>query len=240
MSAPISQHDALFAKWTEWLARVEEDVYRLHANHRVWKDLIEIIDSNSDIPESDFIRGWITRQHMEAMVFGIRRQTEVKDEVVTIASLLEAIRRNPEVITRQRFSDTCSPIENENVKLVVDGNFDTWAGAESDVIDPGKVEERLEALGQTSRNITDFVNQFLAHSAKKQAETKVSLDEVDVALDEIGRQLTDVYLLLTCKSLTSPEPTIQNPWRRALSVPWLQPDEVEREEEIRRFIAGGR
>ena len=238
MSAPKSQHDDLFDKWNEWLGQVEDDIiYRLHANRLVWKELTAIIDTNDEIPEADFIRGWITRQHMEAMVLGIRRQTEVKDDVVTLGSLLEAIRRNPAVITRQRFTELCSPSGDENWKLVVDQNFDNWAGPGGDEIDPALIEKRLEGLKQTAANITVFVNAFLAHAAKKEGPGSVSYEEIDTALDEIGKQLTDLYLLLTCKSLTSPEPTIQTPWHRAFSVPWLQPVEVEREVRIRDFIA---
>ncbi len=84
--------------------------------------------------------------------------------------------------------------------------------------------------------VKKYVDKKLAHEDDGDPSVGFTFGELDAALDTIGAALTDIYLLLKCSSLTSPNPTIINPWRRAFMVPWESDEAVERWQGIQQFI----
>ena len=166
---------------------------------------------------------------------GIRRQNDRRSDVVSLARLLREIESNPNVITRERFTSVCSP-DNENVDAVVNQNFDEWAGLGGSQVDPERVQTRLDRLQKTVEGIVHHVNKKLAHTDEGDPPSGFTFDELDAAMTEIGGLLIDLHLLLKCVALVSAAPTIQVPWRRAFSVPWLPQTDVERWNKIQEFI----
>jgi hypothetical protein len=207
----------------------------LHADRQIWRDMTAMLEANDRIPERDFIKHWITQQAVAALAMGIRRQNDERSDVVSLARLLREIQSNPHVITRERFMSVCSP-DNKNVRAVVDQNFDEWAGPGGSQIDPERVETRLDQLQTTVQKIVHHVNKKLAHTDEGDPPSGFTFDELDAAMKETGDLLIDLHLLLKCVALVSADPTIQVPWRRAFSVPWLPQADVERWNKIQEFI----
>ncbi len=139
------ESDALFAKWVSWFERINDDISYLHRDREVWRDLVAMIDANKAIPESWWIKEWITQLTVKGLALGIRRQTDKGRDVISLVRLLNDIKKNPSVMSRDRFIAICSPGDDDYMVLRVNLNFDQWAGPGGSEIDPGLVQKRLDA-----------------------------------------------------------------------------------------------
>jgi hypothetical protein len=231
-----AEEDALFDKWVDWFERINNDITYLHRDRQVWRELMEMLSNNQEIPESWWIREWLTQISVKGLALGIRRQADTRNDVVSLVRLLREIQSNPNVISRDRFMAICnSSGEDAYLQFRLDKNYDEWSAGGSE-IDPGLVQKRLDTLHSAAEKVTIYVNKRLAHDDEGDPNVGFTFGELDVALDSIGNLLTDLYLLLKCAGLASPNPTIVNPWRRAFVVPWESPDVVARWQAIQRFM----
>lgn len=239
MNAPHAHHDALFEGWLTWLERIEDDLVSLHADRRMWQEIAELLRTNDRIPERTFIYAWLRRQYVAAVVMGIRRQAEPRKGVVSLARLLRSIEGNPQVLTRERYFELCGPGDDEALLDVTNAVFDKWAGGGGAYVDPAVVGRKLSRLQKVASRVKKFADKRIAHADSVPPEEPFAFEDIDEALDHLGQVLIDVYLLLKCASLTSAEPEIVVPWRRAFAVPWLSNDEVATYQEILKALTGG-
>lgn len=194
-----------------------------------------MLEANPSIPESWWIKGWITQQAVKVLAVGIRRQADKGSDVVSLVRLLKEIKKHPEVITRERFTAICLPGDDETMKLVAERNFDAWAGAGESQIDPNLVQSRLDKIHQAVNKVYLYVNKILAHADEGDPSLGFTFGELDAALDSIGEVFRETYLLLNCSDLTSAIPTIINPWQRAFMVPWQSNEAVAQWQSIQKF-----
>lgn len=164
----------------------------------------------------------------------VRRMVETNDGVISLGTILEAIRRNPEVLTRERYLEICKP-DNKYIVETTHSSFDEWAGPGSDHVDPGRAKAKLTRLQALAEKITRYVNKRIAHR-DRQGPEPFTFGQLDSALDELGSALQELRLLLTCESLVRVEPYFQTPWQQAFMVPWAPKDQVERWHEIQEYL----
>ena len=225
-SVPPNQDD-IVAKWVKWLDRINDDITMLHADRQIWREMMNLLQAKEQIPEREFMMSWITQQSVAALAMGIRRQRDKRTDVISLARLLQEIKDNPDVLTRDRFVEqTCVPSDDEYLRSAMHKTFDRWADGDGANVSPELIQERIDQLDSAVEKIVHHVNKKFAHTDEGEPPTGFTYGELDKAMKEIGDLLVDLHLLLTCASLTSADPTIQVPWRRAFVMPWLPDDEV--------------
>lgn len=225
---PPNQDD-IVTKWVKWLDRINDDITMLHADRQIWREMMNLLQAKQQIPEREFMMSWITQQSVAALAMGIRRQRDRRTDVISLARLLQEIKDNPDVLTRDRFVEqTCVPGADDYLRSAMHKTFDRWAGDDGPNVNPELIKERIDHLDSAVEKIVHHVNKKLAHTDEGEPPTGFTYGELDKAMNKIGDLLVDLHLLLKCASLTSADPTIQVPWRRAFVMPWLPDDEVAR------------
>jgi hypothetical protein len=94
--------DALYEKWLGWLEQIDKDLTQLALDRFVYQRLGEITHE-ADLPASylfEAFQNWYVR----AQTTGVRRQCEVHEDAASLATLLDQMRRHPEVLTRSRYT----------------------------------------------------------------------------------------------------------------------------------------
>lgn len=234
MSAPAHDHDRLYEKWVGWLEIIQDGLVRMHANRAIWREIVEMLDSNEEIPHRFWIRNWITEHYGATQAMAVRRMVEARDDVISLGTLFEAIRRNPQVITRARYFEICKP-DNDYIAETTDSSFDQWAGPGGDHLDPHRVQAKLVELQEMADGISYYVDKRIAHRDRQDPEP-FTFEELDAALDALGSALQELSLLLRCVSLVRVEPYFQTPWQQAFMIPWAPPERVERWQEIQEYL----
>lgn len=231
MSAPLKDHNAVFATWVASLDAIRSDLVGMHTDREVWRSIVDMLQGKESIPNRFWIRDWITQQYVQAQVISVRRQSEPNADVMSVAGLLYRIQSNPRVITRGRYHELYSP-DNDYGRMVADDIFDRWAGPGGESVDPERVESRISSLAAKASSVSRFANRRLAHLDRRSVGAP-TFDELDDVLDALGSELMELELLLKAVSLSSVAAVIINPWRKAFSVAWLPDHEIRSYERLR-------
>lgn len=219
---------ARLSTWQEWVSGYEGDIIRLHLDRYFFREILAMLRTNPAIREPWHIGRWLVRIYIQAVSVGVRRQTDGRQDVLNLRRLMQDVQRNPEALSRDAWLATWGEIGPRERELANE-DFDAFS-AGGDHVDPEMVRADIAALGEAVEQARVFVNNQVAHLNSERALGRVefeslSLDELDAALDQIGRLHEKYYLLVCGRSLANCTPTPQYNWRAAFTVPWLA-DEV--------------
>jgi hypothetical protein len=167
---------------------------------------------------------WVANLYADSVVMGIRRQTDYREQSVSLVGLLTDMIQHPEVMTRERYfqlSISGGMSRDDPVEVaMINSAFDKYAGPGGDYVDPVIVEQDVERLRTVSTKVRAYVNRRVAHRTRTDVSVP-TFAELNAALDELDVVLRRYYLLLTAATLYSTTPTMQyNPWV-PLTVPWI-------------------
>jgi hypothetical protein len=221
---PMSAEDDLYAKWLKWLKTIRNETHTLWLYRDYQRALSEMTHANDDIPPTTFFHA-LGVWYAAAQMIGVRRQLDRDTRSVSLWRLLTEIADHPEVMTRERhvalwFDDDDDEIDRELKTAEANRNYDKFAGAGNDVIDPKLTvqdRERLEALAEP---VTVFVNKRVAHRDEKNLPAAPSYGQLDGAIDELGELLKKYVSLLEAAWLHEIAPVHQEDWTRAFTVAW--------------------
>jgi hypothetical protein len=217
--------DDIHQKWTVWVTEViANDIFKLRVYQRRWKELVDIAQSNPDIPDPQPFLRWITELYGVFIAIGIRRQADSSRDVINMHRLLRDIMANPTVITRDRYiklsrgGQESSPFDSE-----IEHAFDNWAGGRNAHVDPAVVGQDLARLRSMSAQIGHWVSKRVAHHTTD--ETKIpTIGELHAAMDELGELLKRYWRFITGNTLADTTPVDSKDWKSAFLVTWA-PDE---------------
>jgi hypothetical protein len=104
MTASPRQHDRLFADWGEWAQIVAGQIWLLRSNQYFWREFNEGLVENRAGTDGTFPAHY-SRLYADAQLMTLRRLGENSGDNtdMSLANLLAAIRRNPRVLTFDRF-----------------------------------------------------------------------------------------------------------------------------------------
>ena len=94
--------DGLYEKWRAWIERVYDETVTLFAYRSFYRGVAEMTQANEEIPPSslfDALGAW----YATTQAMGVRRQTDVGADALSLAKLLTNMADHPEVMTRSRF-----------------------------------------------------------------------------------------------------------------------------------------
>lgn len=137
--------DSRFDKWLRWLKSIDDEVTALHGNRAVWQGINEIIASHPNMPPSHFFRHY-ANIYVTTQVTAVRRQTECKDNVITLARLMSEIYDHPQSVTRERYVS----LYPAGSQWLGDQDFDKYAGLKNAHIDPSVVAADQQKLSDSA------------------------------------------------------------------------------------------
>jgi hypothetical protein len=123
--------DAEWRTWREWLGveptgqTIYAEVVEMLSFRKIWQGFAMIHDAAPEQARKNatFVL-WLRWNYARSMGSAIRRQTDVRDDVVSLGRLIDRVWRYPTVLTRTRFVNMQGIDEAD----VVNGWFDDLAG----------------------------------------------------------------------------------------------------------------
>jgi len=209
--------DKLFMKWDGWLEKIQADIRGLLVSQDIFLEVQKIIRANPRIHTPSLFYKWMAEVYGNNVAVGIRRQQDSDRESVTLRRLLEEIRDNPQVLSRDRYVALYKEGEAEEFGH---RDFDKIAGQGRSHIDPAMVINDLEQLEQKTRNVKQYVDRRIAHMDKRAPKGLPTFGEVDECLN-LFKQLLEKYLLIFRAATYVILPVRDYDWKQIFREPWI-------------------
>ena len=188
----------------------------------VFKRIGEIVAANADIQADNLFWDHLAASFGANLVLGITRQVDTRTEVVSLLKLLEDIRNNPGIITKQWYEDQ---YENGGVlgRAFGTASFEEHFGSRPE-LDTALIEKDIQDLKSATAKVARFRHTRIAH---KNADQRLVIDlkasDAEAALKEVERLVIRYQLLLNQAGFTELMPSILYNWESIFRVPWVKP-----------------
>lgn len=213
----MCREDELYEKWLRWLDRIDNEVTQLALDRFVYERLGEITHE-AKLPASyvfEAFQNWYVR----SQTTGVRRQCEVHPDAASLATLLDQIRRHPNVLTRSRYVGFY-PAE-AHWSEYANAAFNRLAGAGAETIPTDRVDADVERLADAARPVKRYVDRIVAHwDQRGLAEFAPTFGELNAAIDVIGDVFADWHQWLTARSRAEMVPVFQYDWEAPFRKAW--------------------
>jgi hypothetical protein len=211
--------DGLYEKWQEWIEGIYREVVTLFAYRSFYRGLVDMTAANDAIPPSSFFAA-LPAWYGVTQAMGVRRQTDLGRDAVSLARLLTNMAEHPQVMTRERFLALWDDDEYDQRR----GNeeFDNYAGRGSDVIPAERYQADLDRFQEIARPTKDYVDRLVAHNDQRELDSVPTFDELNAAIDLLEELLNKYMVLLKSTSVPSADPVHQADWKSAFRVAWLR------------------
>src|SRR6266496_795237 len=219
--------DPTWSGWAAWLGKepkpgtIYKDVVDMMAARQLWEGFQVIVGEAPDrAKQYGTFHSWFNGSYIRSQGFAIRRQVEVRDDVVSLGRLLDRIAKAPNVLSRDRY---LAALHTDTPAL---GNefFDSLTTPGAKTISPEVPREHLERLRQATANIKTWIDKEVAHYDQRTGEFSEGLTFGDVhrAIDLIF-ETTNHYNQLLLGSTTAGSVTMP-PWEAVFTVAWIPDD----------------
>jgi hypothetical protein len=228
----------LLKKWGEWLRAISDDVQSLLRSRQIFWEIQTIVDANAKLQRQPrLFNRWLATNYVVAATVGIRRQLDRDARSVSLVRLLtdleETLKSVEETLKEEREErpDTLSRanfLKNYRAELREAGerHYDKLVGAGEKRVDAALVRSDLDRFcaAAATETVREFVNKRAAHWDEDADDPKVSLGEVDAALDILSA-LVDKYWRLLTGSGGTVGPKLSPEWKGVFTVPWIEPSQ---------------
>jgi hypothetical protein len=212
--------DRRVIKWRRWCdEHIRPDVYSMHLHRHVFQE-ISAITNAQELPSSYFFE-YLGETYATAQMIAVRRQADLHPQSASLGKLLSEIADDPERISRKFYVEAWGEDDARQASAA----FDSFAGKGDEHIDPLLVRRDLKSLSDTAESVTRYVNEYIAHSDARPKAAVPTFEELNVAIDSLGR-LYDRYnnVLTGGSSHGSLTPVIiDHDWKAVFRVPWIEP-----------------
>jgi hypothetical protein len=218
MAPAPTKADSKIEKWQRWLDRIEPEVLGMNGHRAVYREVARIVNEHGALPPShffDYLRDWYATTQATA----VRRQAEISRRVISIASLLSEIGREPERLSNERFVAHYDRLARDHAHEVFAGRF---AGDVGSHVDPAIIAADLDGLQNTAESVRAYVDRHIAHTDRDPLDELPTFEDLNGAIDEIGGLFSKYTLLLTASSWAMLEPVPQYDWLAIFREPWIK------------------
>ncbi|MFL6164293.1 MAG: hypothetical protein ACJ74U_18990 [Jatrophihabitantaceae bacterium] len=217
-------------RWTDWCSdfdEVEREVYTLFHTRWMWRAITGLM--NNGVPNKQYtvVQNYFIRTYVATVCTAIRREADQAATTSSLARCLSALVECPHIATRRRWHGLALAHRDEAGSGMSDHEvgrgFDAFAPAGENHIDPIIAQAALERLTSKVGPIRKYTNKVLAHRDRhgRIARVEVSFDQINEAMDEVGRILQQFYRLRHPGSaLGNVTPTTSLEWVSMFQVPW--------------------
>lgn len=219
---------ARIEKVTEWInGPVKNHVMRMQMYRQVWQAVAQIIDDHGTLPPSVYWQYHLD-VYMDSQLIAIRRLADTRRDTASLARLIAEVKRGAVHLTRDRWLD----LDDSQDDSFAHRDWATQFGGSVEThLDPTIPENDLDRLVSESSNLTEFVNEHIAHVRAPDlnrppqatvAPDTVALREIHRATDVIGDLFSKYSVLLTAKSWHT-EVLLPADWLAPFEEAWMPP-----------------
>ncbi len=214
--------------WAAWLGNepkpgtIYKDVVDMMAARQLWEGFNAVVgEAPENAKRYGTFHSWFNTSYVESQGLAIRRQVEVRDDVVSLGRLLDRIAKAPSVLSRERYLARLHPDEDQRL-----GNkfFDSLTSPGAEAIDPSIPLADLERLRSGTAKIKTWIDKEVAHYDPEVGRFSEGLTFGDVhgAIDLVFKVLNRYMQLIIGTTISGS--VLMPRWEAIFRVAWL-PDE---------------
>ena len=216
--------DDEWALWREWLGEdpqgrsIYAQVVELMGFRQIFRGFALLYDAAPEEARKNATFVWWVRwNYARSLGSAIRRQVDVREDVISLGRLIDRIWRYPTALTRERFLQVNASADPEEANR----RFRDLAG-EGEFINPEILAQDLETLREETADARRWVNTAVAHHGARERETP-TLSELHRCVDVIF-DLSNKYVQLLQGTTVAREPLMSN-WPAIFKVAWIPHDQ---------------
>ena len=215
--------DGEFMRWGEWLeGPIYQDIIGMVAARQIWQDFQDLVDEAQRNALRTFgtFNSWLSRSYAATQAVGLRRQAEVRNDVVSLGRLLDRMARYPAIVSRERYM---ADVENGLQKLATEW-FEAFAIPGADILNPAIPAQDLEDLIARTAHVRRWVNKAVAHwddGAHRYGNMGLTFGHLHELVDFVFG-LLNKYSQIVRRTTIIGE-VAMDPWQEAFRVAWLPP-----------------
>ncbi len=218
----MNHHDQHFAKWNNWLETIDNDVTDLSVSRHIFWEVQKIIEANPKIHLPSSFYQWMGTHYAVYASIGLRRQIDKDQRTISLRRLLEEIRDQPEVLSRERYVALWD--EPAIRKRFAAEAFDKFAGPGKPHIDPAMVEEDCSQLVKKIEGMKEYVDKRIAHYDKEGPTMLPTYADLDECLEFVEDLLKKYLAIIRADVRRQILPTWQYDWKQIFRHPWIPPE----------------
>jgi hypothetical protein len=191
VTAPAS--DTRHQRWCGWLKDIDTDLTDVALARSVWRTINTIVAEHPGMPPSLLFDAQ-ARNYAAAQAVAVRRQVDHDSHSVTMIRLLEEIRDNTEVLSRQRYV----AMFPWGMQHLGDSQFNDWAETSGSCVEAAFVTKDIDTLVGVTDTIRKYVNRHIAHLDERRSRITIpSFNDLDVAIDLLFELFRKYNVVLT-------------------------------------------
>jgi hypothetical protein len=211
-------------KITQWKSELEiitSDTTDTIESQFIFKRLTEIVAANPKIATDNLFWDHLAASFGADLVLGITRQVDTRTEVVSLLKLLEDIRDNCGVVTKQWYED-----QYENNSVLGRGfgtqSFEEHFGSKPE-LDLDLINKDIQELKSATAKVARFRHTRIAHkNVDKRLVIDLNFTEVEEALSVVEKLVIRYQLLLNQSGYDKLIPSITYNWESIFKTPWIE------------------
>jgi hypothetical protein len=227
--------------WRTWLGEepknpsIYQDVVSMYAARAVWWGFNSIYGkAPEEARKNATFQQWIASNYYTSQAIGIRRQADLRTDVMSLAALIKRVAEAPEVLSRERFSDARGRDD------YADRDFDTLTDAAGlDHIDPATPLDDLKRLRDGTESVRTWATKEVAHYDPNKGTFEVGLTYGDLhsAVDLVGELFQKYYSLIRGPHVLL-DKLAMSAWPVIFRVAWIRDDE-RMQAAMKQIVEGG-
>jgi len=200
------------------IRHVTQDMGELLSKRTIFRDLIEISDSNPNIRNPSTFYDWIISNYVVSSCVLLRRLCDMDNRSISLWRILYLLLEYPGIISRASYRAV------SGYSSQADSEFDKMVGKGRKILGPAAIRSDMAKLEKAEARIRRLVNKRLAHHGHPGALRHIpTFRDLDNAIDTVHDLVLRYNSLLTNKGLTSAEIIRVHNWETVLFTPWVLP-----------------
>ena len=151
----------------------------------------------------------------------LRRILDKRSDTISIYKLLNALRANPRLLTKQSYIARFT--QDGTSRDMAEEVFHKLLGPVARGLEKDVLRQRLDATNSSWGRLKAYIDQRIAHEARNPDRTIQTVADLDSCIDNCAKVMNTIISFLTHRAIMSFEPVIQYPWREVFSFSWIEP-----------------
>lgn len=136
--------DELFDKWDDWIQKLDELLMEIVMHQYLYQEVRKVVINNPRVAKPNHFYEWLWYKYTTGLAVDIRKLADRDDRTISLRTLLKAIQRNPQILSRARYKAkyvNCTYEERD-----ADRDLDKVLGTGNQQADAARIQEQIDEL----------------------------------------------------------------------------------------------
>jgi hypothetical protein len=210
-------------EWISLLEKIENLISHLLWNRYIFRELLIITEANPSLQNNNPFVVWLWENYIFSAALGVRRLCDKDKRSISLLLLLEEMQREPEILSRERYTTLFRGSGFANDLAYINSCFDSLVGEGKEHPGRNDIENDIHKLLEVAEVIISYVNKMVAHIDKDTIKELPTVNNLDASIDRIA-EITEKYHAILYAGSLDLQPVAQVPWQEVFRRPWILPE----------------